>query len=453
MIVESQKYLEKAYNLKLPHKLRKYQLEGISFLCMNDAALLADEMGLGKTVQVAVALEIIYRKKGSLRTLVVAPASLKMNWENELKRWANSLSIQRIVGGAANRWAYFHLPYNVVVASYEDVRAEFYISNITEKYDIVVLDEAQRIKNPNSNTSTMCKTISREVSWALTGTPVENSKNDLISLFSFLKLGLIDEELRKEEIHKRIKNHFLRRRKVDVLGEMPPIIEQDLLLELTGEQRNSYETCLLQTRSDFAKAKFSDGELLALITKLKKICNYDPISDTSVKLDALTTICDDVLQGNSKLLVFSQYVQTLKWLSKRLERYNHYIYSGELNEKEKNEILVNFEETPEPSILFISLKAGGVGLNIQAADVVIMFDRWWNPAVEQQAVARAHRFGRNKPLHVIKFIVVDTIEERILTIINRKKDIFEQYVDQAEGFPSSLYKTEIFNYLIEHVEM
>ena len=409
-------------------------------------------MGLGKTVQVSVALEILYRQNKVLRTLVVVPSSLKINWENELKKWAPSLSVQRIVGGAKNRWAFFHLPYNVVIASYEDVQIEFEKSNINEKYGLVIIDEAQRIKNPKSNTSLMCKLIIRKASWALTGTPIENSVDDLISIFSFLKLGLIYSGLGKNEIHSKIKNHFLRRKKVEVLKDIPPIIEQEIPLELIGEQKKAYDSCVIENRPYYNSSVISYGQLLSLITRLKKLCNYEPDSETSIKLDALKIIVEDIHDSGNKLIIFSQYVETLHWLSNKLSFVPNAIFSGELSENKKNEILNNFEINEGPFVLLISLKAGGVGLNIPSADSIVLFDRWWNPAVERQAINRAHRFGRSKPLHVIKFFVINSIEEKILEIISKKEQLFSEYIDEAKGFSVSGFSDEILLYLSKQVQ-
>jgi SNF2 family DNA or RNA helicase len=172
--------------------------------------------------------------------------------------------------------------------------------------------------------------------------------------------------------------------------------------------------------------------MLALVTKLKQLCNYEPDSGASAKLEALQMLTGELTDESEKLVVFSQYVQTLEWLSQRLE-IPHEIYHGGLSEQERDVVLERFRERPGPRALLMSLRAGGLGLNLQIGTVVVLFDRWWNPAVERQAIERAHRFGRDRPLHVLKFIVADSIEERIAEILKAKEVIFEQYVEDAEN--------------------
>ena len=438
-------------SLNLPYQLRPYQWEGIQFLVESDAVLLADEMGLGKTVQVAVSLEILWRKLQLTRALIVVPASLKLNWETELRRWAPSLSVQRVRGDAADRRAYYLLPINVLVVSYEEIRLDMIGSLNDVCFDVVVLDEAQRIKNPHSKSSLACRLLKRNRSWALTGTPIENRLSDLISIFRFVKVGILYQGLSRGEIHSRMRPFFIRRCKRDVLKDLPPIIDQEIPIELQGKQQDAYlrawrsRTEGLQPSPD----GFSPANLFAIITKLKQVCNYDRESGKSAKLDVLTSLLDAQTAIDDKVIVFSQYVDTLKWLALQIENIPLDIYHGGLSQPEREKILNRFRHDPGPQCLFISLRAGGVGLNIQEASTVVLFDRWWNPALENQAIQRAHRFGRERPLHVIRFIVLDSIEERISNIIGKKQELFENYIETAPNVEDSRFSKELLEQVLE----
>ena len=438
-------------SLKLPYQLRPYQWEGIRFLVESDAVLLADEMGLGKTVQVAVSLEILWRKSQLTRALVVVPASLKLNWETELRRWAPSLSVQRVQGNAADRRAYYLLPINVLVASYEEIRLDIMRFANDVSFDVVVLDEAQRIKNIHSKSSLACRLLNSNRSWALTGTPVENRRSDLISIFRFVKLGVLHQGLSRTEIHSRIRPHFLRRSKRDVLKDLPPIIDQEIPIELRGRQQDAYLRAWGSRWEslDSNPQSVSPANLLAVITKLKQLCNYDAESGESAKLEVFLNILETQVAEEDKIIVFSQYVETLKWLTFQIKNTPHEIFHGGLSQPEREKILDRFRQQPGPRCLFMSLRAGGVGLNIQEASTVVLFDRWWNPAVENQAVQRAHRFGRKQPLHVIRFVVLDTIEERISNIIKKKQVLFKNYIEAADSVDTSRLSTELLEQILE----
>jgi SNF2 family DNA or RNA helicase len=418
----------------LPGKIRSYQEDGIQFLMERDNALLADEMGLGKTVQVSVALELLWRQNKLNKALIVCPSSLKWNWVYELSRWAPSLSVQKTRGNKADRIAHYMLPYNALVASYEDIRNDFQDFPSSEVYDVVVLDEAQRIKNSSSQTALACGLLPRKKSWALSGTPLENRPDELISIFSFIKFGLLRKGLSKTEIHSRMKDFFIRRRKKEVATELPPIIEQEILLDLSPLQRQAYDEVWI-TRWERVKQggeRTEYGNMLSIITELKQICNYDPKTEESVKFDALQLVIDSLQNADDKLLIFSQYVKTLRWLDRKIDFLPRELFHGGLSDDERQKSLSKFIKESGPRALLISLMAGGVGLNLQEASTVVMFDRWWNPAIENQAIQRAHRLGRDRPLHVIKYLVRDSIEERINQILHQKQELFNEYVEAAE---------------------
>ena len=438
-------------NLNLPDQLRPYQWEGVQFLVESDAVLLADEMGLGKTVQVAVSLEILWRKLQLTRALVVVPASLKLNWETELRRWAPSLTVRRVRGDAVDRRAYYLLPINVLIASYEEIRLDInnFASNVY--FDVVVLDEAQRIKNSDSKSSLACRLLNSNRSWALTGTPIENRLSDLISIFRFVKVNILRKGLSRSEIHSRMRPHFLRRCKSDVLKDLPPIISQDIPIELQGKQQHAYIEIWDSRREglDTSLNGFSAANLLAIITKLKQVCNYDEESGESAKLNALMDILDSQTTEDDKIIVFSQYVDTLKWLALQIKNIPVEIFHGGLSQSAREKLLDRFRNDPGPRCLFISLRAGGVGLNIQEASTVVLFDRWWNPALENQAIQRAHRFGRNEPLHVIRFTVLETIEEHISNIVRKKQQLFENYVETAVNVDIPKFNKEMLRQILE----
>jgi len=392
-------------------------------------------MGLGKTVQVAVALSLLIPKSKYGRVLIVVPAALRINWEKEIDKWAPRLSVRRLQGDSQERFANYNLPINVLIASYEQIRQDTLSLSNMVRFDVVVLDEAQRIKNVHSETSLAVRTLQRDRSWAMTGTPVENSVNDLFAIFRFVKLGLLNQAMNRVEMHRLMKPHFMRRRKKNVLREMPPIILQDIPIELSPQQEKVYMN-IWNNRYELIKEggkRISSTDIFSLITKLKQICNFDVESGESSKVETLKLIIDNLSGKEDKLIVFSQYVETLKRISENLQgKITHEIYHGGLSEDARNMIITRFQKEEGPRVLLMSLKAGGVGLNLQEASSVVLFDRWWNPAVEEQAINRAHRYNRKNVLHVFRFMVVDSIEERIINILEDKKVIFEQYVDKAE---------------------
>lgn len=432
--------------MDLPADLRPYQWEGVSFLARERCALLADEMGLGKTVQTSVALRLALKEPYCDRALIIAPTALTLNWERELGRWAADLTVRRLRGPRLEREACYQLPIPVVVASYEQIRLD--ISNLGHgtHFDIVVLDEAQRIKNAESDTAFACRQLPFGRAWALTGTPVENSVNDLVSIFRFLSPDLVHNGMSRAEIHRRIRPFFLRRRKSDVLPDLPPIIVQDLPLALDGPQREAYDA-VWAARAGSIHAG-DHGSIFALIARLKQLCNYELESGESVKLESLRLIAESLSEPTDKLLIFSQYVQTLKWLSERLPDLPHGLYHGQMDDRARDRALALFEEEKGPRALLVSLRAGGVGLNLPSASTVVLYDRWWNPAVENQAIQRAHRFGRDRPLQVVRFLVADSIEERISVLVREKQAIFERYVEQAENATIRMFsRNELYRLL------
>jgi SNF2 family DNA or RNA helicase len=424
-----------AAELKLPFALHAFQWEGVNFLAGRKAALLADEMGLGKTVQTIVALRLLHSQSGLGRTIVVVPSPLAHNWEREFRTWAPDLVVRRVSGTSSDRMATYQLPVKVLIATYEQVRADAMLMDPDIIFDIVILDEGQRIKNRQAMSSLACRLLQHRRAWVLTGTPLENSVEDVVSLFIFLAPGLLDSGMTRPELHRRIKPYFLRRRKREVLGELPPIIEQEIVLELEGRQQEAYSELWLDRKEKAAAGGLpvSDTTLLSMITALKQLCNYEGTSGESIKLEAFKLVLEKAVGPGDKIILFSQYVETLKFIQRKLADFPCLMYTGEQAPEIRDEVLSKFRSEVGPQLLLMSLRAGGVGLNIQEASCVVLFDRWWNPAVESQAVQRAHRFGRDRPLHVIRFLVANSIEERIMEVLRGKGEIFHRYVEDAEN--------------------
>ena len=432
--------------LGLPSPLHEFQWEGVSFLCKTKGGLLADEMGLGKTVQASVAIALLLETSQDVnRVLVVAPVSLTYNWISELTEWAPSVVARRVEGKKIDRIALYNLPIQVLVSSYEYVRLDAMDAIPRDCFDLVVLDEAQRIKERTSATSLTCRILPRSRSWALTATPLENKLEDIATILDFLDPKFGRDRFRGD-IDRTLANSMLRRRKKDVRQELPPVIVQDVRVGLEYEQQAQYDT-LWATRNSYFR--FGDDanitKMLGLITRLKTICNYDKYSGTSSKFNALETVLDSV--GNSaRVIVFSQFVQTLKWLSSRLS-ISHDLLVGSMDLATRHLAIERFKTQNSPRVLLVSIRAGGVGLNLEEATHVVMFDRWWNPAVENQAIFRAHRFDRTTPLHVIRFIVLQSIEEHIASILDKKAELFEDIVESSRGVQHGFDRSELIKIL------
>ncbi|MHB1776152.1 MAG: DEAD/DEAH box helicase [Acidimicrobiales bacterium] len=412
------------------NSLRRYQDEGVTFLTTSNSALLADEMGLGKTVQVAVAIDRLHRAGGLRRVLIVAPASLLTNWSFELDRWGPSVAVRNSQGlSAEERAALWSLPVPITIVSYEAMRTDFLVRPPLKQLDLVVFDEAQRLKNAETDTALAARRIPSVRRWALSATPLENGVGDLVSITNII--GLLPDRGAPPPIADLIESlqgHFLRRRKEEVLPELPPVLTQDLPLALTGQQLREYQAM----RRD-ANLEADSIHLLALINSLKQICNK--ASDgSSIKLDALREIVGDPGGAEDRLVIISQYTQTLDWIGSELS-VKAIPYTGRMSYRERDKALDEFRKGPAPVALLLSLKAGGVGLNIPEATHAVLFDRWWNPAAEDQAIHRAHRFGRSLPLHVYRFRVVDTIEDKIVEISQERQRVFDEVVEDTLAEP------------------
>jgi SNF2 family DNA or RNA helicase len=332
------------------------------------------------------------------------------------------------------QWALADVP--VKLANYEVlVRDRDLVAELGLSFDLVVLDEAQRIKNRASQTSEAVRSLSRRRSWALTGTPVENSADDLVGIFEFVAPGHIHDRMSPKTMGAAVADHVLRRTKDKVLEDMPPRLEHDERIELTAEQRETYRRAeeegvvWLSTLGQEATIR----NVFELVLRLKQICNFDTVTGESAKLDRLEADLEEIHASGRKALVFSQWVETLGRLAGRLSRFGALEYHGGLSTAARDECIRTFKHDKRHSVLLLSYGAGAVGLNLQFSQYVFLFDRWWNPAIEDQAINRAHRIGAAGAVTVTRFLSVDTIEERIDDVLRRKRNLSETILSQADS--------------------
>ncbi len=427
-----------------PGTLFDYQLDGVRALLSRDALLLADDMGLGKTIQAIAALRLLVLRREAEAALLVIPAGLVGQWRRAIHEWAPELRVSTVRGPAADRAWQWAAPAHVYLTSYDTLREDS-----TENpqappqrrvWDVVILDEAQRIKNRDAEISRKCKRLPRKRAWVLTGTPLENGVDDLASILEFvspLGPGQLPTRLTMGpgllEIHRNVQ---LRRRKADVLAQLPPKTHIHVLLSLSGAQLASYERAeregIVQLRERGESVRVEN--VLELITRLKQICNFCPSTGESAKLDELSERLGTLQAEGHRALVFSQFTEQtfgVRAIATRLGAYRPLVYAGDQPLRERAEVIAAFREDSSHTALLLSLRAGGQGLNLQQASYVFHFDRWWNPAVERQAEDRSHRLGQAFPVHVYTYTCEGTIEERIDEILRRKQGLFDELIDQV----------------------
>jgi SNF2 family DNA or RNA helicase len=289
-------------------------------------------MGLGKSAQVIRAVSTLLDTKPSAKVLLVVPSVLRLQWKREFALWDETVMVEIASAHRRERQRSYLLPYPVTVMSYEQLRSDGDGPTRTH-YDLVVLDEAQRIKNPDSSLHQSVLQLDRERSWAITGTPLENSIEDLVSISNFLSYGRLHLGMTAAEIKERLSSLMLRRTKQDVAPELPPIIDQTVVMRLEGPQLDEYAAAENDIHDNLVLGPTSNtARLFSYIHRLKQICNRDSSGETSVKWEMLTEVLDHASESGSKVIVASQYVQTLKWLSSRIVNTPRYIYSGELSE-------------------------------------------------------------------------------------------------------------------------
>ncbi len=413
-----------------------YQFEGVAFLYPRYAAILADEMGLGKTMQAITAARLLLHAGELQSVLFICPKPLVTNWQREFAAWAPELPVTVIEGDQAKRrWQWQQSETPVKIANYELLqRDRDLVADLGLQFDLVVLDEAQRIKNRTSATSQSVRDISRRRSWALTGTPVENSPQDLVGIFEFLSPGYLSDEMTPRKMGRAASDYVLRRTKDKVLRDLPPKMFRDADVELSPEQRHSYQ--LAEQEGVLRLTEMGDSatiqHVFELILRLKQICNFDPATGESSKFERLAADLDEVAASGRKAIIFSQWVTSLETLGARLAPLGPLLYHGGVPSRQRDGVIEQFRDDPQRHVMLLSYGAGGVGLNLQFAGYVFLFDRWWNPAVEDQAINRAHRIGAAGPVTVTRFLTQDTIEQRIDQILREKREIFDAIFSDVE---------------------
>ncbi|MDA9718384.1 DEAD/DEAH box helicase [Planctomycetaceae bacterium] len=437
-------------SLSFPHEPFPFQLEGMAFLMPRFGGILADEMGLGKSMQAISSLRLLVHSGQARSVLVLCPKGLVSNWARELSVWAPELVVGVIAGDPdRRRWQWSLQDVPVKLANYEAViRDRSILDEIGAEFDLVILDEAQRIKNRASQTSKAVCSIRRKRSWALTGTPVENRSEDLVGIFDFVAPGQVDDGMSPRVLGAAAKGHCLRRTKDKVLTDMPPRLDTDRYIELSSEQRETYrraeEEGVLRLSEMGQEATIQ--HVFELVLRLKQICNFDTATRASAKADCLAAELEEVQSSGRKAIVFSQWVQTLSRLRESLTRFGPLEYHGGMSTAARDDAIESFRNKSQHSVLLLSYGAGAVGLNLQFSQYVFLFDRWWNPAIEDQAINRAHRIGAAGAVTVTKFLTVGTIEERIDEVLARKRNLSDVILSEAEPEPAaSMSAEEIFS--------
>lgn len=450
----------------LEQTLRSYQKEGFNFLVTAAryglGGILADEMGLGKTLQM---ITFLLAQEGA-KSLVITPTALVYNWKNELERFAPSLKVGIVHGAKEGRYKVLEEKenYDILLTTYTTYRndKEYYKEIV---FDYCIIDEAQQIKNMNSQITKVIKEVKSKVRFALTGTPMENNLLELWSLMDFIMPGYLYNPLRFqnifmtqppqiEELRMLIAPFMLRRTKAEVLEELPDKIEQKVVVTLEAYHQRAYLGMKKLIKEKIQVDEANRVALLAYLTKLRQICLIPDLmvkqyKGRSSKMDYLMSLLQEIPE--QKVLIFSQFTTVLGEISKRFEEAGiKYSYlDGQTGAKERMEQVEDFNQNPEKKVFLISLKAGGTGLNLTSASTVIHFDPWWNPAVEDQASDRAHRMGQKQVVNVIKLIAEGTIEERVVDLQESKKELIKEVMSgQAQNVLKGLSEDELMALLM-----
>lgn len=458
--------------------LREYQKTGYRWMRTLDAwsfgGILADDMGLGKTIQVITLLLDETQRNPDSAFLIVCPASLVYNWEQEIRRFAPALPVQTVAGNAGEREAVLkEVGPGVLITSYDLLKRDVMWYQ-DRKFRFQILDEAQYIKNPATQGAKAVKMIQSQTRFALTGTPIENRLSELWSIFEYLMPGFLhtysgfkkkfelpivrDGDRRALEDLRRLTGPFiLRRMKQDVLKELPEKLETVVYSQAEATQQDLYRASAMQLKEEIQNMDGGIGEnriqILAGLTRLRQICCdpalcYTNYRGASAKLDTCVELIQGGIAGGHKILLFSQFTSMLERIAMRLtkEGISYHMLTGSTPKEERIRLAGAFQSDEVP-IFLISLKAGGTGLNLTSADIVIHYDPWWNVAAQNQATDRTHRIGQEKQVSVFKLIMKDTIEESILKLQEQKQDLARQVIEGETLSLTSLSREELLKLL------
>lgn len=458
--------------------LRPYQKAGYNWFHFlqkyNFGGCLADDMGLGKTIQTLALLQKGKEEQEAIgvhtTSLIIMPTSLIYNWLNEAKKFTPALKIYTYVGSNREKISELFNDYDLVITTYGISRIDLDVLKDVY-FNYIILDESQNIKNPSSKSFKAVKQLKSQYKLILSGTPVENTVNDLWTQMSFINPGLLGsqtffqtefvmpiekkkDEAKAQKLQVLIKPFVMRRTKEQVATELPPKIENLFYSQMTPEQAAFYEKTKSEYRNELLQSlengTFSKSpiQMLQGLTKLRQIANHPALVDNSYegessKFTDVIHKLQSVVEAGHKVLIFSQFVKQLVLYRKYFELH-HMKYSYlDGSTQNRGQVVEKFKQDEDIQIFLISIKAGGVGLNLTEADYVFILDPWWNPAVEQQAIDRTHRIGQTKNVFIYKFITKDTVEEKILALQNRKLNVAKSLITTEESFIKSLSEEDI----------